>query len=48
MCQLLPLSYKVVPYSKEQFLEISAKALPKLKISHFVGKEYGNREVIAM
>jgi hypothetical protein len=26
------------PYNEEQFLEISAKVLPKLKIAHVIGK----------
>ncbi len=26
------------PYTQEQFLEISAKVLPKLKIAHVIGK----------
>jgi hypothetical protein len=26
------------PYTEEQFLEVSAKVLPKLKIAHVIGK----------
>jgi DNA polymerase III delta prime subunit len=28
----------LTPYTKEQFLEVSAKVLPKLKIAHVIGK----------
>ncbi|MGB6528562.1 MAG: hypothetical protein WBF33_10685 [Candidatus Nitrosopolaris sp.] len=27
------------PYTEEQFLKVSAKVLPKLKIAHVIGKE---------
>ena len=28
----------LTPYTKEQFLEVSGKVLPKLKIAHVIGK----------
>ncbi len=33
------------PYTEQQFLKVSAKVLPKLKIAHVIGKA-GTREVI--
>jgi MoxR-like ATPase len=31
------------PYTEEQFLEVSAKVLPKLKIAHVIGKAVWNQ-----
>jgi hypothetical protein len=33
----------VPPYSEEQFLEVSFKVLPKLKIAHLIGKAVWNQ-----
>jgi hypothetical protein len=32
------------PYTEEQFLEVSARVLPKLKIAHFIGKAVWNQK----
>ncbi|MGB6531600.1 MAG: hypothetical protein WBF33_26135 [Candidatus Nitrosopolaris sp.] len=31
------------PYSEEQFLEVSTKVMPKLKIAHIIGKAVWNQ-----
>ena len=31
------------PYTEEQFLEVSVKVLPKLRIAHVIGKEWDQR-----
>jgi hypothetical protein len=33
-----PLQSRLPPYTEEQFLEVSIKVLPKLKIAHIIGK----------
>ncbi len=36
------------PYTEEQFLEVSVKVLPKLKIVHIIGKAVWDEDVISI